>query len=77
MIVSYSRKGNPYDNAWIEWFHATLKKEYIKKKKINKIEEIKVGVFEYIEKWYNRERIQEKIGYLTPVEVEEMSKKII
>ncbi|MGB4842059.1 MAG: IS3 family transposase, partial [Leptotrichiaceae bacterium] len=39
------------------------------------IEEIKVGVFEYIEKWYNRERIQEKIGYLTPVEFEEMSKK--
>ncbi|MBP6103314.1 MAG: IS3 family transposase [Leptotrichiaceae bacterium] len=30
-----------------------------------------------MEKWYNRERIQEKIGYLTPVEFEEMSKKII
>ena len=29
MIVSYSRKGNPYDNACIESFHATLKKEYI------------------------------------------------
>ena len=41
------------------------------------LEEIKVGIFEYIEKWYNRERIQEKIGYLTPVEFEEMSKKII
>ena len=52
-------------------------KEYIHHKKFDTIEEIKVGVFEYIEKWYNRERIQEKIGYLTPVEFEEMSKKII
>ena len=77
MIVSYSRKGNPYDNACIESFHATLKKEYIHHKKFDTIEEIKVGIFEYIEKWYNRERIQEKIGYLTPVEFEEMSKKII
>ena len=77
MIVSYSRKGNPYDNACIESFHATLKKEYIHHKKFDTIEEIKVGVFEYIEKWYNRERIQEKIGYLTPVEFEEVSKKII
>ena len=77
MIVSYSRKGNPYDNACIESFHATLKKEYIHHKKFDTIEEIKVGVFEYIEKWYNRERIQGKIGYLTPVEFEEMSKKII
>ena len=76
MIVSYSRKGNPYDNACIESFHATLKKEYIHHKKFDTIEEIKVGVFEYIEKWYNRERIQEKIGYLTPVEFEEMSKKL-
>ena len=77
MIVSYSRKGNPYDNACIESFHDTLKQEYIHHKKFDTIEEIKVGVFEYIEKWYNRERIQEKIGYLTPVEFEEMSKKII
>ena len=29
MIVSYSRKGKPYDNACIESFHATLKKEYM------------------------------------------------
>ena len=74
MIVSYSRKGNPYDNACIESFYATLKKEYIHHKKFDTIEEIKLVVFEYIEKWYNRERIQEKIGYLTPVEFEEMSK---
>ena len=77
IIVSYSRKGNPYDNACIESFHATLKKEYIHHKKFDTIEEIKIGIFEYIEKWYNRERIQERIGYLTPVEFEEMSKRII
>ena len=50
------------------------KKEYIHHKKFDTIEEIKIGIFEYIEKWYNRERIQERIGYLTPVEFEEMSK---
>ena len=55
--------------------YACLKK-WEKQKEIT-LEEIKVGVFEYIEKWYNREIIQEKIGYLTPIEFEEMSKKII
>ena len=42
MIVSYSRKGNPYDNACIESFHSTLKKEYIHHKKFDTIEEIKI-----------------------------------
>ncbi|MBP9479136.1 MAG: IS3 family transposase [Sebaldella sp.] len=69
--LSYSRKGNPYDNACIESFHATLKKEYVHQKKFKNLEEIRIEIFEYIESWYNRKRIQEKLGYLSPVEYEE------
>ena len=75
--LSYSRKGNPYDNACIESFHATLKKEYVHHKKFKNLEEIRQGIFEYIESWYNRKRIQEKLGYLSPVEYEEQLKKEI
>ena len=49
MTVSYSKKGNQCDNVCIESFHATLKKEYIHHKKFDTIEEIKAGVFGYIE----------------------------
>ena len=75
--LSYSRKGNPYDNACIESFHATLKKEYVHHKKFKNLEEIRKGIFEYIESWYNRKRIQEKLGYLSPVEYEEQLKNEI
>ena len=75
--LSYSRKGNPYDNACIESFHATLKKEYVHHKKFKNLEEIRIGIFEYIESWYNRKRIQEKLGYLSPVEYEEQLKNEI
>ena len=44
-------------------------------KKFYTTEEIKGCIFENIEKRYNRESILVKIGYLTPVEFEEMSKK--
>ena len=75
--LSYSRKGNPYDNACIESFHAMLKKEYVHHKKFKNLEETRQGIFEYIESWYNRKRLQEKLGYLSPVEYEEQLKKEI
>ncbi|MBP9478154.1 MAG: integrase core domain-containing protein [Sebaldella sp.] len=41
MELSYSRKGNPYDNTCIESFHAILKKQYVHHKKFKNLEEIK------------------------------------
>ena len=38
---------------------------------------LRIGIFEYIESWYNRKRIQEKLGYLSPVEYEEQLKNEI
>lgn len=66
--LSYSRKGNPYDNACIESFHSVLKKEYIYLNKIRTFQETKESLFEYIEGWYNSRRIQKKLGYLSPLE---------
>ena len=65
---SYSRKGDPYDNACIESFHSVLKKELIYNRADKSYEETKLELFEYIEGWYNRKRIQKRLGYLSPKE---------
>ena len=71
MLDSFSRKGNPYDNACIESFHATLKKEEVYTKVYYDFEDAKRAIFEYIESWYNRTRIHEALNYMTPQEKED------
>ena len=66
IIHSFSRKGNPYDNACIESFHSVLKKEEVNHHKYNDFNVARKAVFEYIESWYNRKRIHGAINYLTP-----------
>ena len=66
--LSYSRKGNPYDNAYIECFHSVLKKESIYQLKVRTFQETKESLFKYIEGWYNSRRIQKRLGYLSPLE---------
>ena len=73
--ISYSRKGNPYDNACIESFHATLKKEYVHNENFENLESLRSGMYEYIEIWYNNSRIHSKIGFTSPNEYEESMKK--
>ena len=68
---SYSRKGNPYDNACIESFHSVLKKEEIYLHTYQDTKEARRAIFEYIEGWYNRKRIQSAIGYITPQQKED------
>ena len=70
-IRSYSRKGNPWDNACIESFHALIKREWINRYMYNNIREVRSSVFEYIEIFYNRKRIHETLGYKSPHEYEE------
>lgn len=69
--ASMSRKGNCWDNAYAESFFATLKKELIYRTEYKTKEEAKKAIFEYIEVWYNRQRIHSSIGYKTPVQFEE------
>lgn len=66
IIHSFSRKGNPYDNACIESFHSVLKKEEINHHKYYDFKIASKAIFEYIESWYNRKRIHSAINYMTP-----------
>ena len=71
MVHSFSRKGNPYDNACMESFHSVLKKEEIYLHTYRDIKEARRALFEYIEGWYNRKRIHSAIGYMTPQQKED------
>lgn len=68
--ASMSRKGNCYDNAFVESFFRTLKVELVYRRKFKTRAEARAAIFEFIEVWYNRNRIHSSIGYLTPVEFE-------
>lgn len=71
VTASMSRKGNCYDNSYAESFFATLKKELIYRNHYETKDAAKKAIFEYIEVWYNRQRIHSSIGYMTPVQFEE------
>lgn len=71
MQHSFSRKGNPYDNACMESFHSVLKKEEIYLHTYQDFKEASRAIFEYIEGWYNRKRIHSAIGYMTPQQKED------
>jgi transposase InsO family protein len=74
---SFSRKGCPYDNAGIESFHATLKKELVYQCPVySTFEAAKTSLFDYVLRFYNRQRIHSGIDYLTPFEMEMKSKQI-
>ncbi|MBU5439221.1 integrase core domain-containing protein, partial [Tissierella sp. MSJ-40] len=72
---SFSGKGNPYDNACIESFHSVLKKEEVNQVKYFDFDTARIAIFEYIESWYNRERIHSSIGYITPQQCEENARE--
>ena len=65
---SMSRKGNCLDNSKMETFFSTLKKEmyYGHEKEFKTREQLIVAIDEYID-YYNKERIQMKLGYLPPL----------
>lgn len=68
--ISFSAKGNCYDNACIEAFHSVLKKEYVYTRSFEKLEDLKIGLFQYIEGFYNFRRIHGTLGYISPAEFE-------
>ena len=67
---SMSRKGNCLDNSPMENFFGILKQEIYYGKKFYSYEELKETIEEYME-YYNKERIKEKLGYLSPIEYRE------
>lgn len=66
--ASYSRVGKPGDNAWSESFFALLKKEVIHGANFKTREEARQRIFEYIYSFYNTQRKQKSLGYLSPKE---------
>ena len=64
---SMSRKGNCYDNAPVESFFGTLKTELVHHRRYETREEAEREISEYIDLFYNRQRRQARLGYLSPV----------
>jgi len=65
--VSMSGKGNCFDNAPMESFWGMLKQELIYQSHFRTRQEARQAITEYIELFYNRQRIQDKLGFLSPV----------
>jgi putative transposase len=68
--VSMSRRGNCWDNAVMERFFGTLKRECTSREHFKTHEEARTAVFEYIAAFYNRVRKHSTLGYLSPVQFE-------
>lgn len=73
MIPSMSRAGNPYDNAVCESFLKTLKAEEIYCTDYRDLETLRKNVEEFIDRYYNRQRLHSALGYQTPEEFEATS----
>ena len=64
---SMSRKGNCYDNAFVESFFHTLKNE-LPKKTFTNVQDAREVLFAYIDGWYNTKRLHSSLGYVSPME---------
>lgn len=67
---SMSRRANPYDNAWTESFIGTLKTEMVKRTAFSNANDARVGLFSYIDGYYNTQRKHSALGYLSPSKFE-------
>ena len=76
LVQSMSRRGNCYDNAVTESFHASLKKEMVYVEGLLSIRHMKAMVFDYME-FYNKERRHSFLGNVSPVEYEKIQKDLV
>lgn len=72
---SMSRKGNPYDNAIMESFYRTLKRELVQGADYDTPEQARLEIFKYIETYYNTNRMHSALDYLSPVDFELINSK--
>ncbi len=70
MICSMSGKGDCYDNAMMESFWSTLKRELVYLDHYPTHQHAKASIFEYVEVFYNRKRKHSSLGYLSPEQFE-------
>jgi transposase InsO family protein len=70
LVPSMSRKGNCYDNAAMEAFWSTLKREALEQSQHWSKDRVRREIFTYIESIYNRSRLHSALGYQSPVDFE-------
>ena len=73
LTASMSRKGMPYDNAIMESFYSSLKQELTHHERFVDRDEARSKLFEYIEVFYNRQRLHSGLAYQSPDEFERMA----
>lgn len=66
LVASMSRKANCYDNAAMEAFWSTLKLELVYRRQFENARQLREGLFDYIEVFYNRQRLHSSLSYQTP-----------
>jgi transposase InsO family protein len=71
MIPSMSRPANPYDNASCESFMKTLKREEVYANQYADLDHLRANILEFIEQYYNRQRLHSALGYVPPEEFEQ------
>ncbi len=71
ITCSMSRRANCWDNAPVESFFATLKKELVHDEDYHTREQARRSIFEYIEVFYNRQRRHSALGYVSPNDYEQ------
>ena len=69
-VCSMSRKGDCYDNAVVESFFDSLKVERVYHQDYRTRREATADLFEYIEIFYNRQRLHSYLGHVSPAEFE-------
>jgi len=74
LVASMSRKGNCYDNAAMEAFWSTLKREAMAESPAWSKDRVRRELFEYIEGTYNRSRLHSSLGYRSPVDFENQNR---
>jgi len=70
LIASMSRKGNCYDNAFVESFWSSLKYETVYHQRFATRAAARAALFEYLEVFYNRTRLHSSLGYKSPINFE-------
>jgi Transposase and inactivated derivatives len=70
LTASMARKGNCYDNAFIESFFSSLKYELVYHHRFATLSDARTAIFNYIETFYNRTRLHSSLDYQSPINFE-------
>jgi len=71
IVPSMGSTGDAYDNSMIESFFATLETELLDRVRFRTRRKARVVIFDFIESFYNRQRLHSSLGYMSPFEFEE------